>query len=143
MTRPESTREALSSRLRSSDSETGPFDQYEAFSFSISRHTRSPLSEDGTLASISEPSERDPKVPDCQGFDSNAPAGKVYSVLRSRYAGDGIIGGLQIAKLTFTHDATRGIRKGPTPIFRWCKCKSVSTAKSLVDALTAILRIQV
>jgi hypothetical protein len=100
----------------SSDNETGPFDQYEAFSFSLSRYAQSPLSEDGTLASISEASERDLEVPDPQGFDSDAPAGKAYSVLRSRYTRDGIIGGFQTTKLTFTHDATTGIQKGPTLI---------------------------
>lgn len=101
------------------DSESEQADHYTGYSFSLSRHTRSPLSEDETLGSVSEPSEKDPKTPEPQSFEKVAPAGKVYGVLRSRYTGDGIIGGLQTAKLTFIRDATSGIRKGPSPIFRW------------------------
>jgi hypothetical protein len=103
----------------SSDSETDPFDHYTAYAFSLSRHSRSPLSDDGTVTSVSEPSEKDPKIPEAQSFDNGSLTGKVYGVLRSRYTGDGVIGGLQTAKLTFAHDVTLGIRKGPSPIFRW------------------------
>jgi hypothetical protein len=103
----------------SSDSETDSFDYCAGYSFSLSRHTRSPLSEDGTVTSVSELSGKDPKTTEPQSFENGAPAGKVYGVLQSRYTGDGVIGGLQTAKLTFTHDAAPGIRKGSSPVFRW------------------------
>lgn len=103
----------------SSDSETDSLDYFAGYSFSLSRHTRSPLSEDGTVTSASELPGKDPKTTERQSFENGAQAGKVYGILQSRYTGDGVIGGLQTAKLTFTHDAAPGIRKGPSPVFRW------------------------
>jgi hypothetical protein len=103
----------------STDSEGDSADHYSAYSFSLSRHNRSPLSEDGTLGSVPEPSEKDPTITEPQSLESGALAGKVYGVLQFRYTGDGVIGGLQTAKLTFLRDATPGIRKGPPQVFRW------------------------
>lgn len=103
----------------SSESETDPLDQHETFSFSLSRHTRSLLNEDGIFSSISELSEKEPKALDPLGFDTFAQACKAYRIFRSQYTGDGIIGGLQTAELKFVHEIAPGTKKGPSPIFQW------------------------
>jgi hypothetical protein len=91
---------------------------HEAYSFSLSRHTGSQLSQDVTLASASEPSEKDSSALESPILESGSLSGKVHCILGSRYTGDGIIGGLQSAKLTLIPAMTPGVRKGPSPIFR-------------------------
>jgi hypothetical protein len=96
----------------------------DAYSFSLSRHTRSLFSRDSTLGgSVSDISEKDSITAAVQA-EVSAPGpkskpGKIQNVICSQYTGEGSIGGFQTAQLTVIQDVGQASKKGPVPVFRW------------------------
>lgn len=92
--------------------------EQEVYSFRFSRHTKSLMSRDSTVGSLSDISEKD-SVPASQPLTSSPQAGKILHVSQSNYTGDGVIGGFQSAELKATGDIGQGSRKGSQPLFKW------------------------
>jgi hypothetical protein len=98
----------------------------DAYSFSLSRHTRSLLSRDSSAGSISDISESDildpPSGPNC----NDPHAGNILRVFGSNYAGDGLIESLQTAELKVSQDTGQAPRSGPQPMFRWVQFEDIN-----------------
>jgi hypothetical protein len=93
-----------------SDREEEPDVNRDTYAFSLPRYRRSPLSQDST------PMGSDPSITSDSQVAANAlKLGMAHHVYRSRYTGEGLIGGVQSAELTVIHDPKRG----RPPLFRW------------------------
>jgi hypothetical protein len=88
--------------------------EQEAYSFTLSRHTKSLPSRDSTVGSLSDISEKD-SVPPSDAHAKPSQPGKVLHVLKSHYTGDGSIGGFQSAEVKYGEG---GSRKGSS-VFKW------------------------
>ena len=82
----------------------------DAYAFSLPRYSRSPLSQGSTLMG-SDPSINSESHVAANGLK----LGMAHYVYRSKYTGEGSIGGSQSAQLTVIHDPKRG----RPPLFRW------------------------
>lgn len=100
------------------DSGTDSDENHVAYDFNLTRRTRSPLVGDSTVGSATG-SERAFMISESQVPSSGSGMAKVVHVLRSRYTGDGSIGGLQAAELTVIQDVNQNLRKDQLPVFRW------------------------
>ncbi|KAF4628859.1 hypothetical protein G7Y89_g9299 [Cudoniella acicularis] len=94
-----------------------PILEEDTYSFQLSRHIKKTSSRDSTLGSVSDTSEPD-LAPTSQA-NAVFQQGKVLRVSRSRYTGDGSIGGLQSAELTILDNEVENSRKSSQEIFRW------------------------
>jgi len=88
------------------------------YSFSLSRRSKSLFSRDSTLGSISDTSESGWFIPESPAPLGTA-QGKTLHVSRSRYTGDGSIGGVQSADLKVLDDTNQVSRKVSQSVFRW------------------------
>jgi hypothetical protein len=107
---------ALSRRHRSPEDDVDSITQ--AYSFSLSRHTKNSNgagSISGSISDISEKSEPQEEEPPKKSSSS----GRTHNILRSQYVGDGLIGGRHVVQLTVTPESDPSVRKRVSPIFRW------------------------
>jgi hypothetical protein len=90
----------------------------QAYSFSLSRHTKSstgPRSIAGSISDISEKSEPQEEEP----LKRPSSSGRTQNILRSQYVGDGLIGGRHAVQLTVTPESAPSKRRAVSSIFRW------------------------
>lgn len=87
----------------------------EAYTFSLPRRSRSPFRQDSTLAGSAEPSIQTETNSELHVSVDGPKLGTELHVYRSKYTGEGSVGGLQSAQLNVIHDQ----KKGPSPLFRW------------------------
>jgi hypothetical protein len=90
----------------------------QAYSFSLSRHTRnseSTRSISGSMSDVSEQSEPSQEEP----LKMPSSSGRTHNVLRSQYVGDGLVSGQHAVELTVTPESDLSRRKSISPIFRW------------------------
>ncbi|KAK0122467.1 hypothetical protein ONS95_010699 [Cadophora gregata] len=93
----------------------------EAYPFSLSRHsknlhgTESIMSSISDISDVSEKSEQNIQPPPKLKSES----GRTYEVLRSRYTGDGVIGGSHAVQLAIAPDTPSTSSKGVAAVFRW------------------------
>lgn len=96
------------------DEDAGP--EY-TYSFKLSRHTRDP-SRDSSVGSLSDTSE--PLLDTITQPHTKVPAaGKTLKVLQSRYAGDGMIEGLQAVQMVVTEEVGQTSKSSTESLFRW------------------------
>jgi hypothetical protein len=107
---------ALSRRHRSPEVDLDAIAQ--AYSFSLSRHTKNSNGTRSISSSVSEISEKsEPQEEEPIKKPSNS--GRTHNILRSQYVGDGLIGGRHVVQLTVTPESDPSTRKRVSPIFRW------------------------
>jgi hypothetical protein len=90
----------------------------QAYSFSLSRHTRnseSTRSISGSMSDVSEQSEPSQEEP----LKMPSSSGRTHNVLRSQYMGDGLVSGQHAVELTVASESDLSRRKNISPIFRW------------------------
>jgi hypothetical protein len=87
---------------------------YDAYDFSLPRYSKSFLNQESTLAG-SEPSLKTETESESHFTIANSKVGTTEYIYRSRYVGEGSIGGSHNAQLNAVHD-TKKIR---APLFRW------------------------
>jgi hypothetical protein len=107
---------ALSRRHRSPEVDLDAITQ--AYSFSLSRHTKNfngARSISGSISDVSEKSEPQEEAP----LKKPSSSGRTHNILRSQYIGDGLIGGRHVVQLTVTPESDPSTRKRVSPIFRW------------------------
>jgi hypothetical protein len=98
----------------------------QAYSFSLSRHTRnseSTRSISGSMSDVSEQSEPSQEEP----LKMPSSSGRTHNVLRSQYVGDGLVSGQHAVELTVTPESDLSRRKSISPIFRWVSGHLVSS----------------
>lgn len=111
-----SRRTQLRGRYDSSDESESEWDvSREAYTFSLSRRSRSPLSRDSTLRTSTEPSLTTDVNSDFQVGVDGPKLGTALHVHRSKYTGEGSAAGSQTAQLNVIHDK----KKSLSPLFRW------------------------
>lgn len=88
---------------------------HEAYTFTLPRRSRSPFSQDSTLAGSAEPSIQTETNSELHVGVDGPKLGTKLHVYRSKYTGEGSVGGSQSAQLNVIHDQ----KKGPSPLFRW------------------------
>jgi hypothetical protein len=90
-------------------------DEQEVYSFTLSRHRKSLFTRDSTGGSLSDISEKELVV----SAGSIPQPGKYCHVLRSKYTGEGSLGGFQSATLKVSGETNQGSRRSPQTVFRW------------------------
>lgn len=103
---------------RSNSDVSSDADVSHAYSFGLSRHDKGSQSPESTLWSLPEHSEEDVVPPGPEDPPGSSIPSKVHQVFRSKYIGEGSIGGVQAARLTIMTDGISGPHK-PLPLFRW------------------------
>jgi hypothetical protein len=106
---------ALSRRHRSPEVDIDSITQ--AYSFSLSRHTKNSNGTGSISGSISDISEK--SEPQEEPLKKPSSSGRTHNILRSQYVGDGLIGGRHVVQLTVTPESDPSGRKRISPIFRW------------------------
>ncbi len=91
----------------------------DAYSFRLSRHTKSLLSRESTQSSISDASEDTESSPPDETRLKSPQPGTTLLVSQSKYTGDGSVGGVQSAEISLMSDVNLSSRKGAQPIFKW------------------------
>ena len=103
-------------RYDSSDESEGEWDvNREAYAFSLSRHGRDSVGQDSTLMGSSEPSLKTETNSESQVGVDGPKLGTTLHVYRSKYTGEGSVGGSQTAQLNIFHDQ----KKAQPALFRW------------------------
>lgn len=111
-----SRRRHRSARYDSSDESEREWDvNQEAYAFSLSRNSRSSLGQDSTSRGSTEPSLKPQTNSDLQVGVDGPKLGTTLHVYRSKYTGEGSVGGSQTAQLNVIHDQ----KKDQSPLFRW------------------------
>lgn len=87
----------------------------EAYAFSLPRRSRSPFSPDSTLEGSAEPSIKTETNSELHVGVDGPKLGTTLHVHRSKYTGEGSVGGSQSAELKVIHDQ----KKGQSPLYRW------------------------
>lgn len=93
-------------------------DYSHVYSFSLTHHARKPLSQDGTLSSLSEKQEGGPMPAAPQNLINSIKPEGIHHILRSVYVGEGLIGGLHAAKLSIVKSENNDVHKCAA-LFRW------------------------
>lgn len=87
---------------------------HDAYDFSLPRYSKAFLNQESTLAG-SEPSLKTETESESQFTITNSKVGTTEYIYRSRYVGEGSIGGIHNAQLYAVHDT----KKTRAPLFRW------------------------
>jgi hypothetical protein len=90
----------------------------QAYSFSLSRHTKNSESTRSISGSVSETSEQSEPAQE-EPLKVPSSSGRTHNILRSHYVGDGIVTGRHTVELTVTAESDPSRQKGVSPIFRW------------------------
>ena len=104
----------------------------QAYSFSLSRYSKSSLGSESVSGSISDSSEKDDGQEQAP-LKKDSGSGKTYHILRSQYVGDGMIGGRHAVQLTVIPELDPNPRKGLSPIFKWMSVFQSFDCRSATD----------
>ncbi|KAH7370897.1 hypothetical protein BKA65DRAFT_562836 [Rhexocercosporidium sp. MPI-PUGE-AT-0058] len=93
----------------------------EAYSFSLSRHSKNLPGTESIISSTSDVSDLSEKngPDDGPSPKPKSESGRTYHVLQSRYVGDSVIGGSHAVQLNLIPDAVPQRNKGVAPVYRW------------------------
>ncbi|OWP01047.1 hypothetical protein B2J93_6521 [Marssonina coronariae] len=106
--------DGLATRLGEPDASFIP----QAYSFSLSRHSKSLPGTESEISSISDISEKN-DAPKQEISKKSVESGKILHVLRSQYVGEGVIGRSHSVQLTLMPEPVPSSLKGTSPVFRW------------------------
>jgi hypothetical protein len=98
----------------------------QAYSFSLSRHTKNSESTRSISGSVSDVSEQS-EPPQDEPLKIPSSSGRTHNVLRSQYMGDGLVSGRHAVELTVIPESDLSKRKSVSPIFRWVSGYLVSS----------------
>jgi len=105
---------ALNRRLQGADLDTVT----QAYSFSLSRHTKNSESSRSISGSVSEISEQSEPAQE-EPLKLPTSSGRTHNILRSHYVGNGLVTERHAVELTVTPESDPSKRKSISPIFRW------------------------